>query len=105
VAGLVREGGLGDVRLVTGRYFQDWLLYDTDWNWRLEKDRAELCGPWRHRLALARSDDVPDRPPCRGGHGRPHDVHPGTPEAGRPVLTFATERAAETIPVEIQTRT
>jgi predicted dehydrogenase len=35
-AGLVRSGGVGDVRLVTGHYFQDWLLYDTDWNWRLE---------------------------------------------------------------------
>lgn len=32
---LVHEGGLGDVRLVTGRYFQDWLLHETDWNWRL----------------------------------------------------------------------
>ena len=42
VAGLVREGGLGVVRLVTGRYFQDWLLYDTDWNWRLETDGAAL---------------------------------------------------------------
>ena len=34
--GLVREGGLGDVRLVSGHYLQDWLLLDTDWNWRLE---------------------------------------------------------------------
>ena len=34
------SGELGDVRLVTGRYFQDWLLLDTDWNWRLEPDRA-----------------------------------------------------------------
>jgi predicted dehydrogenase len=33
---LVREGGLGDVRLVTGHYLQDWLLLDTDWNWRLD---------------------------------------------------------------------
>jgi predicted dehydrogenase len=33
---LVREGGLGDVRLVSGHYLQDWLLFDTDWNWRLE---------------------------------------------------------------------
>src|SRR6202521_3461919 len=32
---LVREGGLGDVRLVSGHYLQDWLLLDTDWNWRL----------------------------------------------------------------------
>ena len=35
VSRFVADGGVGDVRLVTGRYFQDWLLYDTDWNWRL----------------------------------------------------------------------
>jgi predicted dehydrogenase len=35
---LVRDGGLGDVRLVSGRYLQDWLLFDTDWNWRLEPE-------------------------------------------------------------------
>ena len=33
---LVRDSGLGDVRLVSGHYLQDWLLLDTDWNWRLE---------------------------------------------------------------------
>jgi predicted dehydrogenase len=33
---LVQEGGLGEVRLVTGHYLQDWLLLDTDWNWRLD---------------------------------------------------------------------
>src|SRR5207253_2389022 len=26
----------GDVRLVSGHYLQDWLLLDTDWNWRLD---------------------------------------------------------------------
>ena len=35
---LVREGGLGEVRLVSGYYLQDWLLLDTDWNWRLEPE-------------------------------------------------------------------
>jgi predicted dehydrogenase len=33
---MVREGALGQVRLVTGHYLQDWLLLDTDWNWRLD---------------------------------------------------------------------
>ncbi len=37
---VVSAGDIGDVRLVTGRYFQDWLLLDTDWNWRLEPDRG-----------------------------------------------------------------
>ena len=39
-AGSSPTAALGDVRLVTGRYFQDWLLYDTDWNWRLEPERG-----------------------------------------------------------------
>jgi predicted dehydrogenase len=37
---LVAEGGLGDVRFVTGHYFQDWLFLETDWNWRLEPDKG-----------------------------------------------------------------
>ncbi len=37
---LVAEGGLGDVRFVTGHYFQDWLALATDWNWRLEPDKG-----------------------------------------------------------------
>lgn len=38
VHGMVREGALGEVRLVSGHYLQDWLLLDTDWNWRLEPE-------------------------------------------------------------------
>ena len=37
---LVAGGGVGDVRLITGRYFQDWLLLETDWNWRLQPERG-----------------------------------------------------------------
>ena len=37
---MVAEGGLGDVRLVTGRYHQDWLAKETDWNWRLSPERG-----------------------------------------------------------------
>jgi predicted dehydrogenase len=33
----MREAGLfGDIYVVQGTYSQDWLLYDTDWNWRIE---------------------------------------------------------------------
>jgi predicted dehydrogenase len=34
--GMVRRGELGAVHLVHGHYLQDWLLLDTDYNWRLE---------------------------------------------------------------------
>ena len=37
---MVRDGELGEVHLVTGHYFQDWLLLDTDWNWRLEPQKG-----------------------------------------------------------------
>lgn len=32
---LVQSGEIGEVRSVRGGYIQDWLMYDTDWNWRL----------------------------------------------------------------------
>jgi predicted dehydrogenase len=40
----MREAGeLGEVLVVQGTYSQDWLLYDTDWNWRVEeKDGGPL---------------------------------------------------------------
>jgi len=37
---LVRQGALGEIYTVTGSYVQDWLLKDTDWNWRLEPDKG-----------------------------------------------------------------
>lgn len=33
---LVSSGELGRLYLIHGRYLQDWLLRETDWNWRLE---------------------------------------------------------------------
>jgi predicted dehydrogenase len=33
--GMVAAGELGEVRLVTGHYHQDWLARPSDWNWRL----------------------------------------------------------------------
>ncbi|MDF9841731.1 MULTISPECIES: Gfo/Idh/MocA family oxidoreductase [unclassified Paenibacillus] len=38
VSEMVKHGELGKVNLVHGSYQQDWLLYDTDFNWRLAKD-------------------------------------------------------------------
>jgi predicted dehydrogenase len=33
---IVQGGELGDVFILQGSYLQDWLLFPTDWNWRLE---------------------------------------------------------------------
>jgi predicted dehydrogenase len=41
----LREAGdLGEILMVQGTYFQDWLLYETDWNWRVD---ASAGGPSR----------------------------------------------------------
>lgn len=34
----IKAGEIGDVRIMTGSYQQDWLLYDTDYSWRLEPE-------------------------------------------------------------------
>ncbi len=33
---MIRRGDLGEVYLVHGGFWQDWLLFDTDYNWRVE---------------------------------------------------------------------
>lgn len=33
---LVKRGAIGEPKLVHGSYLQDWLLYPSDWNWRLD---------------------------------------------------------------------
>ncbi|CCH54609.1 oxidoreductase domain protein [Fibrisoma limi BUZ 3] len=34
------QGELGDVYSIIGSYLQDWLFYETDYNWRLEPDKS-----------------------------------------------------------------
>ena len=33
---LVQSGEIGELFILQGSYLQDWLLFETDWNWRLE---------------------------------------------------------------------
>jgi predicted dehydrogenase len=35
---LVQSGEIGELFILQGSYLQDWLLFNTDWNWRLEAD-------------------------------------------------------------------
>lgn len=34
---MIKAGELGEILIVQGTYSQDWLLYDTDYNWRVER--------------------------------------------------------------------
>lgn len=37
---MIKKGEVGDLFSVHGGYIQDWLLYDTDYSWRLEKGQV-----------------------------------------------------------------
>ena len=92
------------MRLVSGRYFQDWLLFDTDWNWRLEKAQGgalravgDIGSHWLDLTGFMTGLRV---------EAVLADLATFIPVRRKPagsVLTFSTERAAETIPVEIDT--
>ncbi len=36
IKGMIKNGELGNIYAIFGSYLQDWLLYDTDYNWRVE---------------------------------------------------------------------
>ena len=104
VAELVGEGSIGDVKLVTGHYFQDWLLYDTDWNWRLEPEYggalravADIGSHWLDLTSFVSGLRV---------EAVLADLATFVPVRQKPVKaveTFATDRETETIPVAIRT--
>jgi len=35
---MIRQGELGEIYFVNGFYHQDWLFFDTDWNWRVTSE-------------------------------------------------------------------
>jgi len=55
---MVANGDIGEPRLITGSYHQDWLLLETDWNWRLQPEEAgrlrAVADIGSHWLDLAR---------------------------------------------------
>ncbi len=100
----IAKGGLGDIRFVTGRYFQDWLALESDWNWRLEPDQGgalravgDIGSHWLDLLTFLTGRRVA---------AVMADLSTFIPVRREPtgaVQTFATERTSETVPREIQT--
>jgi predicted dehydrogenase len=58
MAAMVEAGEIGRPLFITGSYHQDWLLRDTDWNWRLVPEEAgdlrAIADIGSHWLDLAR---------------------------------------------------
>ncbi len=101
---MVASGSLGDVRLVTGRYFQDWLLLATDWNWRLEPDRGgalravgDIGSHWLDLLTFITGQRVVSVMADLATFITTRHQPSG------PVETFSTERAGDTVERAIET--
>jgi predicted dehydrogenase len=99
----ISAGELGDVRLISGHYFQDWLLYDTDWNWRLEPEHGgglravgDIGSHWLDLTSFVTGRQVTEVMA---------DLATFIPVRHKPagrVETFSLERAKDTIPVDIR---
>jgi predicted dehydrogenase len=95
---VIAAGELGEIRLVTGRYFQDWLLHDTDWNWRLEPDKGgalraigDIGSHWLDLTSFLTGQ------PIVSVMADLSTFITTRREPTGPVETFSTERSAETV--------
>lgn len=100
---LIRRGDLGTIYAVHGGYWQDWLLLDTDYNWRVE---AEQGGALRaigdigsHWLDLAQ---FLTGQPVRRLLAELTTFMPVRQKPARPIEAFASADV-ERVPVEIDT--
>jgi predicted dehydrogenase len=100
---VIRRGEIGPVQLVHGGYWQDWLLLDTDYNWRVDPAQG---GPLRavgdigsHWLDLAQ---WLTGQPVRAVFADLVTVLPVRRKPAHPVDTFTTADV-ERVPVRIET--
>ncbi len=69
-AAMIRHGEVGRIFAAHGSYLQDWMLLETDYNWRVDSAQGGVADGGRHRLPLVRYRAVYDRSAdCRGDGG------------------------------------
>jgi predicted dehydrogenase len=94
----IAAGQLGDVRFVTGHYFQDWLLHETDWNWRLDPSQGgalravgDIGSHWLDLMAFVTGQ------PIVSVMADLATFVTARQEPTGPVETFSTDRSANTV--------
>lgn len=101
---VIAGGALGEIRFMTGHYFQDWLFLNTDWNWRLEPDKGgslravgDIGSHWIDLIQFLSGRQIvavmADLATFVGLREEPRG----------PVETYATERSADTVSREMST--
>jgi predicted dehydrogenase len=101
---MVRDGELGEPRLIHGHYIQDWLLLDTDWNWRLEPSKGgelravgDIGSHWIDLTNFITGLKVQSVMADLSTFVKVRQQPTG------PVETFSQERATDTVPIEMST--
>jgi predicted dehydrogenase len=99
------DGKVGDIYHVTGSYLQDWLLFDTDFNWRVETEAggelraiADIGTHWLDLISFLTGLEVTEV--CSDLR----TVHPIRQSPQGSIETFqSSEGVRSTIPIFIQT--
>lgn len=101
---VVAGGAIGEVRLVSGHYFQDWLLLESDWNWRLDpalggalRAVGDIGSHWLDLMAFTTGLQITEVMADLA------TFIPVRRQPTGPVETFSVERSAETVERDIST--
>ncbi len=101
---MVRTGEMGQIWLVHGRYLQDWLFYDTDYNWRLlpeysgaSRAVADIGSHWLDLAQHVTGSQV------RRVFADLATIHPIRKRPVGEVETFASQSEMPTQSIEIET--
>jgi len=103
-AAMVRNGEIGKINYVQGYYLQDWLFYDTDYNWRVESKFqgesrivSDIGGHCLHMIMEIIGQDI-----CEV-FADVNTFHKTRKKPAKEVATFAKITDAEVNDIEIDT--
>lgn len=92
----IKDGKFGDVFSISGSYCQDWLLYDTDYSWRLETATsgdtrviADIGSHWMDLAEFVSGQRIVEV--CADFQ----TIHPFRKKPNKTVLAFSTETFSE----------
>ena len=93
---IIKDGELGDIFSISGSYCQDWLLYDTDYSWRLVTEEsgdtrviADIGSHWMDLAEFVSGQKITEV--CADFS----TIHPFRKKPNKTVLAFSTETFSE----------
>ena len=103
---MIKDGEIGDVFSISGSYCQDWLLYDTDYSWRLNTEEsgdtrviADIGSHWMDLAEFVTGQKIVEV--CADFQ----TIHPTRKKPNKTVLAFSTETFSDEDYTEIPINT